>query len=85
MMTVVILAALFTGGVVTGIVGLVCVSIGREESGNSLYRKPPTAGAAATRWLLGWHGPVRARTRPSRTTFSQDRQQAPAGAPARCA
>ncbi len=56
MTTIVILAVVFVSGVIAGIIALVCLSIGREEFSNSLYRKAPTRGAAATRLLLGWHG-----------------------------
>jgi hypothetical protein len=58
MVTLMILGAVFAAGVVAGVVALVCLSIGREESGSSLYRTPPTRAAAATRRLLGWHGPL---------------------------
>ena len=58
MITIVILAVVFMAGVIAGIVALVCLSIRREESDNSLYRPAPTRGAAATRRLLGWHGPA---------------------------
>ncbi len=44
-------------GATVGTLALVCASIGREESGDTLYRKPPTRSAAMTRRLLGWHGP----------------------------
>jgi hypothetical protein len=57
MLTFVILAVVFAAGVIAGIIALVCLSIRGEESGNSLNRKPPTRAAAATRRLLGWHGP----------------------------
>jgi len=58
MITIVILVAVFVTGMIAGIVTLVCVSISREERKNSLYDKAPTRGAAATRRLLGWHGPA---------------------------
>lgn len=58
MITIVILAVVFVAGAIAGIVALVCLSIHREESSNSLYRPAPTRGAAATRRLLGWHGPA---------------------------
>ena len=58
MITLMILAVVFTSGAVAGIAALVCLSIGREESRNSLYAGPPTRAAAATRRLLGWHGPI---------------------------
>jgi len=61
MITLMILAVVFTSGAVAGIVALVCLSIGREESRSSLYARPPTRGAAATRRLLGWHGPAQAQ------------------------
>src|SRR5258708_4397381 len=58
MITFVILAVVFVTGAIAGVIALVCLSIGREESSNSLYHKAPTRGAAATRRLLGWHGPA---------------------------
>jgi hypothetical protein len=56
MITLVILAAVFVSGVIVGVIVLVCASIGREETRNSLYKRPPTRAAATTRRLLGWHG-----------------------------
>jgi hypothetical protein len=56
MITIVVLAVMLVSGVIAGIIALVCLSIGREESSGSLYRRAPTPGAAATRRLLGWHG-----------------------------
>lgn len=58
MITFVILAVVFMAGAIAGVIALICLSIRREESGNSLYRTAPTRGAAATRRLLGWHGPA---------------------------
>lgn len=78
MITIVILAVVFVSGVIAGIIALVCLSIGREESSYSLYRKAPTRGAAATRRMLGWHGvppgDVRAGSALSADPSSQRRQ-----------
>jgi len=65
MITFVILAAVFAAGAIAGVIALVCLSIGREESGNSLYREAPTHAAASTRRLLGWHGPATRTPRPT--------------------
>jgi hypothetical protein len=58
MVTVVVLAVVFLTGGIVGVLALVCASIGREESLNSLGKKPPTRAAAATRRLVGWHDTV---------------------------
>lgn len=58
MVSCIILAVVFMAGAIAGVIALICLSIRREESGNSLYRNAPTRGAAATRRLLGWHGPA---------------------------
>jgi hypothetical protein len=60
MIAIVIAAAVFMTGAAGGVVASVCVSIGCEDSRSSLYRKPPTRATAATRRLLGWHGPLQA-------------------------
>ena len=56
MITIVILAAVFTFGAIAGVLALVCASIRGEETRNSLSKRPPTRATAATRRLLGWHG-----------------------------
>jgi hypothetical protein len=75
MIAIVILAAVFVTGMIAGIITLVCLSIGREETKNSLYGKAPTRGAAATRRLLGWHGPHSRDTRASTVASAQPRRQ----------
>lgn len=64
MFTIIVLAVVFLAGGIVGVLALVCASIGREESLNSLDKKPPTRAAAATRHLVGWHDAV---VMPSRT------------------
>jgi len=75
MITIVILAAVFVTGMIAGIVTLVCVSISREETKNSLYDMAPTRGAAATRRLLGWHGPASRDNGTSGVTSAQPFRQ----------
>jgi hypothetical protein len=75
MLTFVILAVVFAAGVIAGIIALVCMSIRREESGNSLYRKAPTRAAAATRRLLGWHGPASHHIRAEAVTSASPHRQ----------
>ena len=58
MITVVALTVVFLAGAIAGVLALVCASIGREESRNSLNKRPPTRAAAATRRLVGWHPTV---------------------------
>jgi hypothetical protein len=55
MIAIVVLAVVFLAGAIAGVLTLVCASIGREESLNSLDKRPPTKAAAATRRLVGWH------------------------------
>lgn len=80
MITIMILAAVFAVGAIAGAITLVCLSIGREESESSLYRKAPTRGAAATRRLLGWHGPVPQHAATARVTSAPRRELTTASA-----
>ena len=75
MITLVILAAVFMAGAIAGVIALICLSVRREESGNSLYSEAPTRGAAATRRLLGWHGPASDHSRAEVVTRSQPHRQ----------
>ena len=83
MITFVILAVVFMAGAIAGIVALVCLSIRREESGNSLYHTAPTRGAAATRRLLGWHGPASHHQQAAKVADPRPRRQLTTAASAR--
>jgi len=74
MITIVILAAVFVTGMIAGTIAL-GVNIGREETKNSLYYQAPTRGAAATRRLLGWHGPASNDTEASSVAAAQPRRE----------
>ncbi len=56
MVTLAVLGVVFLAGAIAGILALVCMSINREESRDSLRKTPPSRAARATRRLLGWHG-----------------------------
>jgi hypothetical protein len=83
MITFVILAVVFMAGAIAGVIALICLSIRREESGNSLYRKAPTRGAAATRRLLGWHGPASHHVRADAVTSAAPQRELITAASAR--
>ena len=83
MITFVILTVVFMAGAIAGTVALVCLSIRREESGTSLYHTAPTRGAAATRRLLGWHGPASHHHRAAEVADARPRRQMTTAAPAR--
>jgi len=53
MITVTITAAAFITGVVAGVIVLLCMAIGREETQKSLNAGPSTRSVAATRRLTG--------------------------------
>jgi hypothetical protein len=55
-MIIVIALVAFLAGAIVGVIALVCVSIGREDSRKSLADEHPTRAAAATRRVVGWHG-----------------------------
>jgi hypothetical protein len=75
MITIVILAAVFITGMTAGIITLASLSIRREETRNPLYGKAPTRGTAATRRLLGWHGPASHDTTANSVTSAPQRPQ----------
>lgn len=81
MTTLVILAAVFVTGAIAGVIALVCLSIGREESSKSLYHAAPTRGSAATRRLLGWHPPSTPHSAAANVT-SAERDRPRASGPA---
>jgi hypothetical protein len=74
MVTLAILAVVFMSGAVAGVLVLICTSIKREDSRNSLYETPPNRAAAGTRKLVGWYGTQTApASRPHRAAGSERR------------
>ena len=58
MITIAILAAATISAAIAATVVLLQLGIAREESDSSLHGEPATRAAAATRRIVGWHGPL---------------------------
>jgi hypothetical protein len=55
-MIIVIALVAFLAGAIVGVIALLRVGIGREDTRKSLWDDHATGAAAATRRVVGWHG-----------------------------